>query len=60
MNFKTLRTVLAITLLAGGSLSLSACNTTRGAGEDISAAGHATSSAATGAKEKISSWTSGK
>nr|WP_294915788.1 entericidin A/B family lipoprotein [uncultured Neokomagataea sp.] len=60
MNRKTLRTVLAITLLAGGSLSLSACNTTRGAGQDISAAGKATSNAATSAEKKINNWTSGK
>lgn len=34
------RITLSITLLSGASLSLSACNTIRGAGEDVSSVGH--------------------
>jgi entericidin B len=33
--------LVALTLLAAAAASLSACNTTRGIGEDVSAAGHA-------------------
>lgn len=54
-----LRTVLGATLLLGGSLGLSACNTTRGAGEDISAAGKATSKATDSTQDKIANWTNG-
>jgi predicted small secreted protein len=48
------RGAAALTLLALGGLPLlSGCNTIRGAGEDISAAGSAVSSGAESTEEKI-------
>ncbi|MGO8918564.1 MAG: entericidin A/B family lipoprotein [Stellaceae bacterium] len=38
--------LLAIILLTGAAVSLSACNTTAGFGEDLSAAGHAVTNSA--------------
>ena len=38
--------LLALVLLAATAASLSACNTTRGFGEDVTAAGHAISGSA--------------
>lgn len=38
--------LVALLLLAGGSVALSACNTTEGVGEDIEAAGSAIDEAA--------------
>jgi predicted small secreted protein len=45
------RALLMAGLLAAASLSLAGCNTTAGAGEDVSAAGHAVSNSA----EKVKS-----
>ncbi len=47
------RTILALTLLAGASAMLTACNTTAGAGQDVSAAGHAVTSTADKAKNAM-------
>lgn len=38
--------LLTLVVLAGASVALSACNTARGFGEDMSAAGHAVSNSA--------------
>ncbi len=43
-------TVFTVITLLGAVASLSACNATAGAGEDVSAAGHAVTNAADGAK----------
>jgi entericidin B len=40
-------------LLAGAAVALSACNTTAGAGEDISGAGHAVTSGAEKTKQAL-------
>jgi len=40
------RMLLAVMLLAGASVLLSACNTTAGVGEDVSGAGHAVTNSA--------------
>lgn len=48
-----LRAALAGLLLAGAVLSLSACNTVKGAGQDVSATGKATSNAATAVQQKM-------
>ncbi|HEX2525004.1 MAG TPA: entericidin A/B family lipoprotein [Geminicoccus sp.] len=47
----TLRLLLALALLASGSLTLSACNTLGGAGEDLSEGGDAMSDAADDAED---------
>jgi entericidin B len=47
------RTVLALTLLLGASAMLSACNTTAGVGQDVSATGHAVTNTADKAKEAM-------
>jgi entericidin B len=47
------RTILAASLLIGASALLSACNTTAGAGEDVSATGHAVTSTAEKAKQAM-------
>jgi predicted small secreted protein len=44
------RTVLALSLLAGAAMTLSACNTTAGLGQDVSAGGHAVTNTADKAK----------
>ncbi|GAD11164.1 entericidin A/B family lipoprotein [Gluconobacter japonicus] len=51
------RLMLVSALLTGTAVSLSACNTTRGAGQDVSAVGHATSNAATSAQQGIANAT---
>jgi predicted small secreted protein len=43
-------TVFTVLTLAGAAATLAACNTTAGAGQDVSAAGHAVTNAADGAK----------
>lgn len=43
---RVLSTLLAVGLLVGAAASLSACNTTAGAGKDVSAAGHAVTNGA--------------
>ena len=45
------RMILALSLLIGASAMLSACNTTAGVGEDVSATGHAVTNTA----EKVKS-----
>jgi len=45
--------LLSITLIAIATLCLSACNTIKGAGEDVSAAGHDVSKAANAVQNKI-------
>jgi entericidin B len=47
------RTILALTLLLGASAMLSACNTTAGVGQDVSATGHAVTNTADKAKEAM-------
>jgi entericidin B len=47
------QTILAISLLIGASALLSACNTTAGAGEDVSATGHAVTNTAEKAKQAL-------
>jgi entericidin B len=47
------RAILATTLLLGASALLSACNTTAGAGKDISAAGGAVTNTADKAKQGL-------
>jgi predicted small secreted protein len=48
-----LRAAMVGLLLAGAALSLSACNTVNGAGQDVSNAGAATSNAATSVQQKM-------
>jgi predicted small secreted protein len=45
------RSILALSLLVGASALLSACNTTAGVGQDVSATGHAVTDTA----EKVKS-----
>jgi predicted small secreted protein len=45
--------LLAIFVLAGAATMLGACNTTRGFGQDLSAAGSALSNSAEKTKEKM-------
>jgi predicted small secreted protein len=47
---RTLTALFTVALLVGSTVMLSACNTTAGAGQDISSAGHAVTNAADGAK----------
>jgi predicted small secreted protein len=47
------RTILALTLLIGASALLSACNTTAGAGRDVSAAGSAVTNSADKVKQGL-------
>ncbi len=44
---------LALFLLAGAAVTLSACNTAAGFGEDMSAAGHAVTNSADRAKSSM-------
>lgn len=48
-----LRAAIMGVVLAGAALSLSACNTVHGAGQDVSSAGNATSTAATSVQQKM-------
>ena len=48
----TLRAVLIVAALAPVAISLAACNTTAGAGKDISATGHAITNTADDSKPK--------
>jgi predicted small secreted protein len=48
-----LRAILALALLIGAAATLSACNTTAGAGQDVSAAGHAVTNTADKAKQAM-------
>jgi predicted small secreted protein len=41
---------LLLLMIVGASISLAACNTVKGAGEDVSSAGHAVSNTAEDAK----------
>ncbi len=45
--------LLALLLLAGAAMALSACNTTAGAGQDVTAAGHAVTNAADKTKNSL-------
>jgi predicted small secreted protein len=45
--------LLVIFVLAGAAATLGACNTTRGFGEDMSAAGHALSNSAEKTKDAM-------
>jgi entericidin B len=45
--------LLIIFVLAGAAATLGACNTTRGFGEDLSAAGHALSNSAEKTKDAM-------
>jgi predicted small secreted protein len=47
------RAILAAALLIGASALLSACNTTAGVGEDVSATGHAVTNTADKAKQAL-------
>jgi entericidin B len=47
------QTILAVSLLIGASALLSACNTTAGVGEDVSATGHAVTNTADKAKQAM-------
>jgi entericidin B len=47
------RTILAASLLIGASALLSACNTTAGVGQDVSATGHAVTNTADKAKQAM-------
>ena len=46
--------LLSLTLLALAALTLSSCNTIKGAGQDVSAAGHDVTKAASTVERKIS------
>lgn len=50
---KRVSLLLALIVLGCTTVTLAACNTTRGAGEDISAAGHAISNTAQNVKNKM-------
>ncbi len=47
------RTILTLTLLIGASALLSACNTTAGAGQDVSATGNALTNTADKVKQGL-------
>ncbi len=47
------RAILAASLLIGASTLLSACNTTAGVGQDVSAGGHAVTNTADKAKQAL-------
>ncbi len=49
-HLRAVRLVLAALLLSGSAAVLTACNTTAGAGEDVSAIGHGVTHAAESAK----------
>ncbi|EHH69109.1 hypothetical protein [Gluconobacter morbifer] len=54
----TIRRLLLVTgLLTAAATSLSACNATRGAGEDVSAIGHTTSDAASATQQGVANAT---
>ncbi|GEM_PF-2484077 len=46
-------TLATMMLLAGAAIALSACNTTAGAGKDVSATGHAVTNTADDVKQKM-------
>ncbi len=48
-----IRAALTGLLLAGAVMSLSACNTVKGAGQDVSSAGAATTSTASSVQQKM-------
>ena len=50
---RTTSMVLSLCVLAGAAAFLSACNTTAGAGQDVSAVGHAVTDTAEKAKSGI-------
>jgi predicted small secreted protein len=50
---RTFAPVLTLLALLGAASMLTACNTTAGAGEDVSAAGHAVTNTATDVKNKL-------
>jgi predicted small secreted protein len=47
------RALAAIVLLSGAAVALSACNTTAGAGQDVSATGHAVTNTAEKVKQAL-------
>lgn len=51
------RIALCAAFLSGAALSLSACNTVRGAGQDVSSVGHDVSRGATASQNAIDSHT---
>ncbi|WP_181441996.1 entericidin A/B family lipoprotein [Swingsia samuiensis] len=53
MKKSIVRVALSLTLLAGASAALSACNTISGAGKDVSSAGHGVSRGADDTKAAI-------
>ncbi|GBD57602.1 entericidin A/B family lipoprotein [Gluconobacter wancherniae] len=54
MSIKSIaRVALSLTLLSGAAVSLSACNTMRGAGQDVSSVGHDVSRGANSAQAGI-------
>lgn len=50
---KTAAMLLTLIVLSTAAMVLSACNTTEGAGQDISAAGHGVSNAAQETKDRM-------
>lgn len=44
-------TILSVLVLVGAAVALSACNTTTGVGQDVSAAGHAVTNSADKVKQ---------
>jgi predicted small secreted protein len=53
MNRSAIRAVLVTVILAGLAPVLAACNTTAGAGQDVSAAGHAVTRSADDVKNGL-------
>ncbi|GBR12326.1 entericidin A/B family lipoprotein [Gluconobacter frateurii] len=54
MSIKSIaRVALSLTLLSGAAVSLSACNTVHGAGQDVSAVGHNVSRGANATQDAI-------
>lgn len=52
-RYRAARTIIALVLLAGTAVTLGACNTTAGVGQDVSATGHAVTSTADKAKDAM-------
>jgi len=48
-----IRATLAVLLISGMAVGLSACNTVRGAGQDVTAVGHGVSNGATKTQQGI-------
>ena len=46
-------TILSVLVLVGAAVALSACNTTAGVGQDVSAAGHAVTNSAEKVKQGL-------